>query len=333
MTTTYDLHAHLVDLDAIAEMQRAYPDLAPRMEHAEGRDRLAVHARGHQPFPPGLCEPEKRLADMDRGGVDVQAVMVAPSLLHYHIDAEVAAAFARISNDAFIALCDRFPDRLVTLANLPLQDAERSVEEIERIRSNPHVRGIGAGSTVAGVDLDADYLEPVWAALEAADLPFWIHPDYRWGMGAERINTYFLQNGIGNPLETTISIGKIIHSGLLERHPDLRFGFCHGGGFAPYQIRRWDVGWERSAAARDRIPERPPSYYFEKMYFDSLTFDMANLRLLAEYVGWNHVVVGSDYPMLMYRDRPLVDIEKMRLPSETEQLVREGSAERFLRTI
>ena len=331
--TTYDLHAHLVDLDAVAEMQRECAELAPHLENRDGRSRLAIHERGYQALPPGLCDPQKRLSDMDRGGIDVQAVMVAPALLHYHIDAEVAAAYARISNDAFIDHCERFPDRFVALANLPLQDADLSIEEIERIQGSRHVRGIGAGSTVAGVDLDAEYLEPVWAALEAADLPVWIHPDYRSAMGGERINQYFLQNGIGNPLETTIAIGKIIHSGLLDRHPRLRFGFCHGGGFAPYQVRRWDVGWERVSAASEHIPESPPSSFFEKMYFDSLTFDMASLRLLAEYVGWQHIVVGSDYPMLMFTEQPLADIQKMRLPQETERQVREQSAEHFLRRI
>jgi aminocarboxymuconate-semialdehyde decarboxylase len=118
---------------------------------------------------------------------------------------------------------------------------------------------------------------------------------------------------------------------VLERHPDLRFGFVHGGGFAPYQIGRWDHGWGVRDEPKANIPAQTPHRYFERMYFDSLTHDPLSLELLGRRVGWDHVVLGSDYPFDMASADPVAGVEAVGLDPADRLRVLEGNAERFLR--
>jgi aminocarboxymuconate-semialdehyde decarboxylase len=268
---------------------------------------------------------------MDRQRVGVQVIAVPPPNFHYHVDSEVGTAFAMIQNDALLAMSDDHPDRFHVFATLPLQDIEASLAEIERIASFPRVRGVQIGSNVDGTDLDHPSLEPVWSELEQRGLPVWIHADQRSIAGAERLATYYLQNLVGIPLESTIAAARLIFGGVLERHAALKIGFTHGGGFSPYQIGRWEHGWMVRREPKVNVATTGPRQYFGRMFFDSLTHDTLALAFLGQRVGWDHVMVGSDFPFDMASDDPVAGVEAVDMSDEDRALVLSGNAERFLR--
>jgi aminocarboxymuconate-semialdehyde decarboxylase len=280
-----------------------------------------------------MFDPALRLADMDRQRVDVQLLSVPPPNFHYHVPADVGGAFAAAQNDAMLRLAEKHPDRFAVFATLPLQSPEAAVAETARMAVHGRVRGAEIGTNVQGRNLDDPALEPVWTALEEADLPVWIHPDQRDIAGADRLAQYYLVNLIGNPLESTIAMASLIFGGVVERHPGLRFGFVHGGGFTPYQIGRWDHGWGCRPEPRSVIADVPPSEHFGRFFFDSLTHDALSLELLGRRVGWDHVVVGSDYPFDMGSDEPVTAVEKVDLTPQQRRSVLERNAERFLRPV
>jgi aminocarboxymuconate-semialdehyde decarboxylase len=332
--TTIDLHAHAIVPEALERMAESRPDSAPVL-YEEGESKyLRYPGRAPLgPIPDGMFDPEKRLADMDRMRVDTQLISVPPPNFFYHVPADVGAEFAHIQNEALVALSDDHPDRFHVLATLPLQDVPDSLEEIDRVAPFPRVRGIEIGSNIAGTDLDDHSLEPVWAALEDRGLPVWIHPDQRSIAGAERLNIYYLQNLVGIPMESTIAIAKLIFGGVLLRHAGLRFGVTHGGGFAPYQVGRWQHGWEVRSEPRVEISETTPREMFSMFYFDSLTHDPVSLRMLGERMGWDHVVLGSDYPFDMASADPVGAVESAGIGEDAEIQVMERNAEDFLRPI
>jgi aminocarboxymuconate-semialdehyde decarboxylase len=328
---TYDLHAHIISAEAIAEMGAAFPDAGPVLEDREDGVYLRYPGRPAMgPVPQAMVDVEPRLADMDRQGVDVQVLAVPPSQFHYHVEAAAGVAFASLQNDALIELSRRIPTRFEAFATLPLQDPDASVAEIRRIGGDPEVRGVQIWTHVNGANLDAEALEPVWQALVDAELPVWIHPDQRGVAGEERLGSYYLVNLIGNPLESTIAIASLIFGGVMRRHPGLRFGFVHGGGFTPYQIGRWDHGHGKRAEARLQI-EESPSVYFDRMFFDTLTHNSTSLRFLVEQVGDSQVVLGSDYPFDMASTDPLGALRAAGLSDDQERVIRQDNAERFLR--
>ena len=332
--STYDLHAHIMTRDAIDAMRTMFPEHSPRLVDLSGATYIEYPGREPMgPLAPGMFDLDIRLHDMGQQKVDVQLLSVPPSNFFYHLPAEVGSAFSISNNDAMCAVASERPDRFQVFATLPLQDVAAAVREIERVRAISVVRGVEIGTNVDGVDLDADQLDPVWQALVEADLPVWIHPDQRTIAGSDRLTHYYLQNLIGNPLETTIAVGSLIFGGVLDRHPLLRVGLVHGGGFAPYQLGRWRHGWEVRAEARARLTNASPESYFARLTIDSLTHSEASLRFLGETYGWDRVVVGSDYPFDMGPSGPVTEVEALHLDHALERAVRTTNAEAFLRKI
>lgn len=332
---THDLHAHAIVPLALREMQASHPDHGPTLFEEGGVTYLSYPGRARLgPLPPGIFDPATRLEDMDRQRVDVQVIAIAPPNYFYHVPVEVGIDFSRIQNDHLMALSDSHPERFHVFGTLPLQDVDASLEELERIAPYVRLRGIQIGTNIDGTDLDDATLEPLWADLERRNLPVWLHGDQRSLAGAERLkDAYYLQNLIGQPLESTIATGKLIFSGVLDRHPALRFGLVHGGGFTPYQIGRWDHAWGCRPEPSSVIHSTPPRAYFERMYFDSLTHDALSLDMLGKRVGWDHVVLGSDYPFDMASADPVAGVEAVEMTPGQREAVLEGNARTFLRPL
>ena len=329
--TSVDLHAHLLDREALQRVAELGPELRARLEERD--DGYHLHYPGREPLGPiprGMFDVDQRLHEMDERRVDVQVLAVPPAELNYHLEPALGLAAARIHNDAAISICRLHPGRFLVFATVPLQDPALSVGEIERVAEESCVRGIQIGTNVNGANLDSPALAPLWDAAQALDMAIWLHPDQRTIACADRLSRYYLRNFVGNPLETTIAIASLIFGGVLCRYPSLRFGFVHGGGFAPYQIGRWDHGWACRAEAREAIDE-PPSAYVGRMFFDSLTHDGLSLELLGRRAGWSQVVLGSDYPFDMAAGDPVGAVRALGLDRATEAAVLGRNAERFLR--
>lgn len=330
---TIDLHAHAIVPEALSEMAAAHPDHGPVLIQAKGRQFLKYPARERLgPLPDVIFDPVGRLREMDRQRVDIQVIATPPPNFHYHIPGAAAVDFARIQNDGLLALSASNPERFHVFGTLALQDIEASVAEVKRIATFSHIRGVQIGTNIMGTDLDDHSFQPVFSALEAADLPVWLHPDQRSIAGVERLTKYYLQNYIGNPLESTIAMGCIIFGGVMDRHPNLRFGFVHGGGFTPYQVARWDHGWATRSESQVVIgADTPPSDYFSRFWIDSLTHDPLSLELLGRRIGWDKVVLGSDFPFDMASVDPVGGVEAVEMSDDDRERVLSTNADAFLR--
>lgn len=97
-------------------------------------------------------------------------------------------------------------------------------------------------------------------------------------------------------MESTIAAARLIFGGVTTRHPSLRFGFVHGGGFSPYQVGRWDHGWSVRDEPKRHLADVPPSRHYGSLYFDSPTHNAISLRLLGARVGWDHVLWEATTP-------------------------------------
>jgi aminocarboxymuconate-semialdehyde decarboxylase len=122
-----------------------------------------------------------------------------------------------------------------------------------------------------------------------------IHPAFNEPHPA--LEPYYLQNVAGNPLETTITAERLICAGALSRHPGLRLILLHGGGYLPYQAGRL----AHACGVRPEIAVTADDVRraFGQLYFDTITHDVAALRFLAERVGVDHVLLGTDLPFDM----------------------------------
>jgi aminocarboxymuconate-semialdehyde decarboxylase len=166
--------------------------------------------------------------------------------------------------------------------------------------------GAEIATTVDGRELDDLELAPFWSAAEELRAVVVVHP-YA-SLAGRNVSRYNLNNLVGNPAETTIAVAHLVHGGVLERHPGLRVVLVHGGGFAPFQMGRWDRGFSSKADGAEADLTRPPSDWLRQMWFDTVLHSPASLRFLVDVVGVEHVVLGSDYPFRMGDPDPVATV-------------------------
>jgi aminocarboxymuconate-semialdehyde decarboxylase len=244
---------------------------------------------------------DKRLADLDEMGIDVQAVSINP--FWYWADVDLARKIIQIQNGKIAALCAAHPDRFVGLGSVALQHPSLAVEQLEEGVKKLGMRGFAIGGSVNGEDLSAPKFHPIWAKAEELEALIFIHPQVSGTPADERRlqGNGLLDNVIGHPLETTIALTHLIQDGVLDLFPRLKICAAHGGGYLPSYSGRSDQCLK--AFPKDCRPlKKLPSEYLKQLYYDSVLFTPEDMRHLVAVVGASQVVVGTDYPALWNRN-------------------------------
>lgn len=297
-----DIHCHLGIPRAEGIVQQAYPGPPPGINDFTSARTSEVNRAQFAQIGPKLNGLELRIADMDRLGIDVQAISPSPGQYYYFTDSDIGSAAARAVNDGMAEAVAKHPDRLVGMGTVPLQDPARAVDEMRRCVKDLDLRGIEISANVNGKDLHAAELRPFWAAAEDLGVLVFIHP-----LGfthAERMSEYYFNNLIGNPLESTLAIGHLIFGGVLDAHPGLKICVAHGGGYVPGYWGRMDHGWRARADCSEHCRHEPSSY-LRKLWLDTLVFDREQLESLVRTHGADRLCLGSDYPFDMAEPDPV----------------------------
>jgi len=222
-------------------------------------------------------------------------VSPSPAQYYYWADYELARELVRDQNEQIAAVCRQQPQRLLGLGNVALQHPQLAVEQLEYAVRHLGLKGVEISSSVNGREIADASLEGFWAAVQALGCIVFIHP-FGTSLG-ERVNRFYLQNMIGQPLETTIALSNLIFAGVLDRYPGVKILAAHGGGYLPSYIGRTNHGYQVRPEARE-IQHRPIEYV-RRMWFDNLVYEPQALRHLIDTVGVGQVVVGTDYPFDM----------------------------------
>ena len=294
MPRTIDTHTHVLDDDTIKLLQKEIPGLGLKLT-ASDADNSVIEVAGvpYQPFPRGGHDVERRLADMDATEVDMHVLSGAPQAWLYGADAAVGVVAAAIQNEGIAQLVKQKPDRFVGIATLPMQAPEKAAAELRRAMTSLGLRGAMIGSNVGGKNLDDPSFEPLWATAAELDAFFMIHPGNVAGI--DRLRSYYLNNLIGNPVDTTIAAACLIFGGVLERHPKFKPVMVHGGGFTPYQGGRWVHGWHVRPEPKLHL-KHSPEKYLDRFRYDTICHSKASLEFLIATAGADRVFLGSDYP-------------------------------------
>ena len=320
---TIDTHAH-VAAAAVEELVAGAPGEERQRQidaAAMGQASASVNQANFPAVWQKLTSVDERLAWMDKAGVDLQLVSPLPSP-HEWADEALATAIVRATNAAVVEHCRQAPDRLLGIGTASLQHPDLAVQQLAAIH-DAGLRGVQI-STTAGPnrELDSPELDPFWATAAALNLVVMVHP---WGcsLGA-RLSDYYLFNTVGNPVETTLALSRMIFGGVLERHPGLRLWAAHGGGYLGAYLGRSDHAWEQRIDAR--TTRTPPSSQFRNVHVDALVYSDLQLRHLVESTGPHQVMLGSDYPFDMGLEDPVGRLERAQLPADAFDAIRGGNA-------
>jgi aminocarboxymuconate-semialdehyde decarboxylase len=297
-------HVHTPAADEIAKKSDKQADVTarygdPRTIERQKQLRVELDRK--------LTSVEQRLADMDRMGVDMQAISTSPMQYYYGLDIDLGRQASRTVNQRLAEIVASHPDRFVGLGTVPLQAPEIAVAELEYCMKTLGFRGLEIGTNVSGTELSDSRFEGFFARAEELNAIIFLHPS--GFTEPQRLKQHFLTNVIGNPLDTTVALAHIVFGGVLERHPGLKFVAAHGGGYMGHYPARMDHAYKVRPECHDHIT-RPPSYYMKKIYYDTMVFSHEQLEHLVNLWGAGHVVIGTDYPYDMGYYKPVDFVNK-----------------------
>jgi aminocarboxymuconate-semialdehyde decarboxylase len=281
---------------------------------------------------PALTRIDRRLADMDAAGVDVQVVSPSPSQYHYWADGDLARHVWQSANRGIAAIVAEEPARFTGLGLVPLQHPDLCVEALEDAVLTCGLAGVELSShappTQDGartVELSDARLDPFWARASELGAVVFLHP---FGCTLdERLDLYYLSNTVGQPVENAVALSHLVFSGVLDRHPSLKVLAAHGGGYLPTFLGRSDHAWQVRPEARDCA--QPPSSYLHRLGFDSLVHTPDALRALVAAVGAQNVLLGSDYPFDMGVPDPVQRLEAAGLDPDQVAAIAYRNARRL----
>jgi aminocarboxymuconate-semialdehyde decarboxylase len=271
---------------------------------------------------------EQRLEDMDRIGIDVQVLtLTSPSV--YFSTRKRNLYLARMSNDFFADLCHKHPSRFVAFGTVPLGNLDDAVEELHRAVKDLGMKGVVLGSNIGGKHLHSKEFWPLYEEIHQLKVPIFIHPMVP--EHPEPFAEFVLVPLVGFCMDTTVSVAKMVFSGLFERYPNLTLILPHLGGTLPFLFERIDAGYRSYVECQPHIT-KPPTQYLKKFYYDTVSFYTPALMCTYLAVGADHMVMGSDYPHVIGDiTRSVSSILELNIPQEEKEKILGGNAKRILK--
>ena len=309
--TAIDIHTHV-------EFAGTFAILKKRYSEEEIFDRFVVSATGRYSaelnrkimagIRDALRDPEKKIRDMEEKRLAFNVLSSSPFAFLYEVEDDLAIELARFHNDQLSEMVKKYPDRFAAMATLPLQVPGEALKELARATKTLGLRGVEIGSHVGKRELGDEVFWPIYKALEELDMPIFIHPHHVAGL--DRLLDFYLNNLIGNPLDTTIAAANLIFSGVLEKYPGLKIILAHAGGQFPYIIGRWEHGYQVRPECKEKVRQSPMAF-FKNFYFDTITHNPDALRYLVSVAGSDHVLLGTDYPYDMGDENPVQTVSQL----------------------
>lgn len=240
---------------------------------------------------------DDRIAILDKMGIDIAAISVNDFWWWETMDRGLARAICTVHNETLAKWNRMHPDRIVGMASVPLQFPDLAAEMLQEAVSKYGARGVTVGGHVNGESLSLPKFDPFWAkAAEMGELVF-MHPNgsanlIKDGALAGRGG---LGNIVGNPLETTVFLSRLIFDGTFDKFPHLRVCGAHGGGYLPSYLGRTEVASQRGNQ-NCIIKKKPSEYMRSQILADTMVFTEDGLRHVVAEMGPSQVVFGTDIP-------------------------------------
>lgn len=308
-----DLHSHFFPLDAL-RTQSALPISISDEPDGSRTVRIAGH---HLNIEPDLFNLDRQREASQRQMLDRRTLMPPPYTILYELPPDDGLAWSRLLNDGTSAAARSDPSAFVGFATVPLQEPDAAVAELHRAIEELGLEGVEILTNIDGAGLDDPALEPFWSAVEALRIPMLIHPNNV--LGVDRLGPYYLRNLLGNPTETAQAGARLLFSGVMDRHPEIKIILSHGGGTLPHLIGRLQHGFEVRPECRQFSAD--PISKMNRFYYDTVVFNPLILRHLIDLVGLDRIVLGTDYPFDMGETDPVGFVSNAGLGDDARDLI------------
>jgi aminocarboxymuconate-semialdehyde decarboxylase len=322
-----DTHIHVIVPEITLE---AAPDETwrPSVTWKDGEQTVMNRGRKLGSVLRPYTDIEKILEEQVIAGVD--RVLLSPwsALFRYDFEPEEGLRISRIQNESLARMAQKYTDKIHVFGTVPLQDVDLAIKELRSLMQEPGFCGVEIAASVRDVFVGDDQFRPFWAAAEETGALVFIHPTSH-GLGISGLSDYYMWNCVGNPLETAVVASQMVLAGIMEEHPKLKVLLSHGGGAIASLRGRIQHAHSFQPLARKRLKESPMDS-LKRFYYDTVVHDAVLLQQLIDFVGDDHVVVGSDYPFDMGYMKPAELVRSLDLPAESEERILSGNAARLI---
>jgi predicted TIM-barrel fold metal-dependent hydrolase len=257
----------------------------------EGKDRYIVINEWKRRIMPKHTDLDAKLSDMDRTGITMTALSINdPGPEYFGKD---SPAMAVLLNDFIADAVRRHPDRFFGLATLPFDTPDSMLKELDRATGKLGMKGILLYSNLNGRFPDEEPFRPLFAEAERRGVPILLHPAYP--VTYQATQGYEMTAMLGLMFDTTIALGRLILSGVLDQHPNLKLVCPHVGGALPYLIGRMDHQTMVLKRGADHI-HHAPSEYLKRVWLDTVTPIGLGIRFAYDFAGPDKLLYASDHP-------------------------------------
>jgi 4-oxalmesaconate hydratase len=265
----------------------------------------------------------------ERGG-DVMLFSPKASGMEHHVpDAEIAAGWARASNDLVHRLGELFPEHFVPVAQLPQTPDGQLDGVIAELRRTVGLGFVGCNvnpdpsGTWAGTPITDESWFPLWEVVEELDVPAMVHVSTACNPNFHTLGAHYLN------ADTSVFV-QLLQSDLFQRFPRLRLVIPHGGGAVPYH-------WGRYRGLSMRNGWQDPAELLRNVFFDTCVYHQPGIDLLTRVLPAENIlfasemlgaVRGADPDTGIGWDDTLQYVEHAGLGDAALAAVREGNARR-----
>ncbi len=320
-----DIHTHI--------LPKQWPNLKEKYgyggfihldHHKCGCARMMQDDKFFREINENCWDADVRLKECATHSVDVQVLSTVPVMFSYWAKPEDAYDLSRYLNDHIAGIVHRYPKHFIGLGTIPMQSTDLAIKELERCVKDIGLVGVQIGSNINDKNLDAPEFFPIFEAAQDLGAAVFVHP---WNMvGKSVMPDYWMPWLVGMPAETTRAMCSLIFGGVLEKLPNLRIAFAHGGGSFPGTIGRLEHGFnvrpDLVAVANDVNPRE----YLKKIYVDSLVHDPLKLEYMVKLMGAEKIALGTDYPFPLGELEPGKIIEVSPFDDATKARLLHGTA-------
>ena len=246
-----------------------------------------------EPLLPELAE--KRLAHMDKAGIEIAVLSQTAPGIQAIADSSEASAMASHANDALHAAIKQQPRRFRGFAALNLQEIDTACAELKRCVSEMGFVGALINGSTQGEYLDNPKVNPLWSTLEQLDVPLYLHPGIPTNQPASMVKE--LDGATwGWSFDTATHALRLIVKGVFEKHPNAKVILGHMGENLPFYLWRLDSRYS-STRYRNDIGTTPSAVFRQNFFITtSGVCDDAALQCSITTLGPERIMFSTDYP-------------------------------------
>jgi predicted TIM-barrel fold metal-dependent hydrolase len=305
----------------------AYPKATPALSR---RDAWPPNGQ-----PPGSDLPFLRKQLLDAYNVEYGILQTLSPIGMQERNQEFGAAICSAVNDWQYHEWTQKEPRLKGSINVPGDDAEAALQEIERLGDNPDF--VQIAMACRGTEpLGRKRYWPIYEAAARYDLPITFHVSGENGHplpGGAGWSSYYQESHHSVSFWHRSMATSLVFEGVLERFPTLRFILVEGGfAWVPGWTWRMDHQWSRLRGEVPHIKKPPSEYIRECFYFTTQPMDEPerpdDLRDIIDWIGWDRLLFATDYPHWDFDD-PMLAFKCRLSESERRKLAYENARSLF----